>query len=60
MRKTSLEHAGPWKSTKELQLILRELGMRQTIYTLDFEGPNLTTFTAGVKANILHSVPAST
>ena len=37
-----------WKSIEEVQQILRDLGMRQAIYTPVFEGPELATFTAGI------------
>ena len=52
-------HMGPWKSIEEMQQILRELGMRQAICTPVFEGPVQGTFTTGVKAKILQSVPSS-
>ena len=43
----------PWKSTEEIQQILRDLRMRQAIYTPVFEGSDPVTFTAGMKAKIL-------
>lgn len=33
-------HVGPWKLIEEVQQILRELGMRQVVYTPVFEGPD--------------------
>ena len=41
---------GPWKSTEEVQQIVRELGMRQASA---FEGSDPVTFTSGMKAKIL-------
>lgn len=46
-----------WKSIEEVQQILRELGMRQMIYTPVFEVPDWATFTAGMEANTLQSEP---
>lgn len=39
-----------WKSIEEAEQILRELGMKQAIYTHVSEGPDQTTFTVGMKA----------
>lgn len=48
-------HVGPWKSIEEVQQIFRELGMRQDFHAPVSEGNDTATFTARVKAKILHS-----
>lgn len=50
-------HVGTWKPIQEIQQILRELGMRQTIYAPAFKGPDPVTFTAEVKAKIFQVYP---
>ena len=57
MRRTSLGMGDPGSLYKRFLQILRELGMRQAIYTPVFEGPDWATFTAGMKAKILQSTP---
>ena len=53
-----LGHVGYWKSIEEVQ-VLRELGMRQAIHDPVFEGSAGATFTTGMKAKTIQSVPRS-
>lgn len=43
---------------EEVQQILRELRMRQAIYDPVFEGPDLATLTAGMKAKFF-TIPST-
>ena len=53
--RSSLCSMRPWHFLEEVHQVLRELGMTQAIYTPAFEGPDLATFTAGMKAKIIQS-----
>lgn len=52
-------HVWVWKFIEEVQQSLRKLGMKQTIHTPVFEGPDHATFTAEMKVKYSSLPPAS-